>query len=123
MIFVSTGLSWKMSCLRPSPPTRHYLAQVQEPAVNNRRSVNINKKPVKGLNLFEMLLDERLLCISTSKWVLHSLFDGGNHLFQHFNIFFCHNWKKAGEKVQNRFFLILKKGVYQWLDATPKLWQ
>ena len=43
-----SGYTWKMSCLRPAPPTRHYLAQNQDSAAANRRSVSIVKKPQKG---------------------------------------------------------------------------
>ena len=55
----------------------------------------------------------------TSKWVLHTPFEGQNHLFQCFQISFYNKWNKE-EKAQEKIEKYMKKGVYQYYDATPK---
>ena len=70
-----------------------------------------------------------LLCILTSKWVLHTAFVGRNHLFLHLNNFFCiipslteeQESKKKG-KHQNKTKNMQKNGVYQRICVTLKRW-
>ena len=47
--------------------------------------------------------------------MLWKLYGGQNHLFRHFNIFFCHKWENS-RKIQEK----CEKGVYQHLGANTE---
>jgi hypothetical protein len=84
-----SGSVWKMSCLRPAPPTRHYLGQIQEPTAANRRSVSINKKPQKGeIDFGTKKSNSSLKCINLLKLeiiIVRFYYEEVNYLLEEFH--------------------------------------
>ena len=87
---------------------------------------NLETKPVLLLTCAQHQLHVKmvchLLCISTSKRVLHSLFASQNHLFLFFYIFCHHKQKKQRQKSKRAKFLfsalfqyVIVNNVKHWI--------
>ena len=63
-----------------------------------------------------------LLCISISQMVLHMLFAGQNHRYQHFNIFSVANREKKGKSKTVEKYTKIDKRFYQCSGAILKCW-
>ena len=91
-------LPWWSHCSCPLQMLTHGLGPIAGPGSGR-------EAPEKGGKLFILLPKSSFSClllISTSNWVLCTLFAGQNHLFHHFNIFSFTNEKNQEKSAEKR---------------------